>query len=61
MVMPALGLSRKIHLLKAFQTHQPARANSTQGSRALKTSNTTTTTRADTAVRFVSTFASSVM
>ena len=49
------------YLLTAFQIHQATTATRTQGTSALKTRSTSRTTRAETAVRLVSAFASSVM
>ena len=47
--------------LIAFQIHQPARPRATQGSRPRNSSNATSTTAAETALRRVSALASSVM
>ena len=47
--------------LIAFQIHQATTATNTQGTSARKTSSTSNTTRAETAVRLVSAFASSVI
>jgi len=49
------------YLLTAFQTHHPTSATSTHGTSARKTISTSSTTKAETAVRLVSAFASSVM
>jgi len=49
------------YLLTAFQTHHPTSATSTHGSSVLKTISTSSTTKAETAVRLVSAFASSVI
>jgi hypothetical protein len=51
----------KTYLLTAFQTHQATTATRTHGTSALKTISTSSSTRAETAVRLVSAFASSVM
>ena len=47
--------------LSAFKIHQATTATSTHGTSALKTSNTSRNTRAETTVRLVSAFASSVI
>ena len=49
------------YLLTAFQSQKPSRASSTQGTSALNTSKTSTTTTADQAERLIKAFASSVM
>ncbi len=49
------------YLLTAFQIHQTITATTTQGSSALSNTRATNTTTAETAVRLVSAFASSVM
>jgi len=49
------------YLLTAFQTHHPTSATSTHGTSARKSISTSRTTNAETAVRLVSAFASSVM
>jgi len=56
-----VALLRLDYLLTAFQTHHPTSANSTHGTSARKTISTSSTTKAETAVRLVSAFASSVM
>jgi hypothetical protein len=51
-----------LHYLRtALQIHQATTATNTHGTSARKTSSTTSTTRAETAVRLVSAFASSVI
>ena len=47
--------------LSAFQIHQATNATRTHGTNALKSITTNRTTKAETAVRLVSAFASSVM
>jgi len=54
-------LLRLDYLLTAFQTHHPTSATSTHGTSARKTISTSRTTNAETAVRLVSAFASSVI
>jgi len=56
-----VALLRLDYLLTAFQTHHPISATSTHGTSARKTISTRSTTNAETAVRLVSAFASSVM
>jgi len=57
-MVPLLHLD---YLLTAFQTHHPTSATSTHGTSARKTISTSSTTKAETAVRLVSAFASSVI
>ena len=59
--LTAHPVGREGYLLTDFQIHQATTANRTQGTSALKTRSTSRTTRAETAVRLVSAFASSVM
>jgi len=54
-------LLRLDYLLTAFQTHHTTSATSTHGTSARKTISTSRTTNAETAVRLVSAFASSVI
>jgi len=56
-----VALLRLDYLLTAFQTHHPTSATSTHGTSARKTISTSSTTKAETAVRLVSDFASSVI
>ena len=49
------------YFLTAVQIHQTTTANTTHGTSALKNTSTSSTTKAETAVRLVSAFASSVM
>jgi len=49
------------YLLNTFQIHQATSATRTQGTSERKTISTSSTTRAETAVRLVSAFASSVI
>ena len=57
----AAGVAAGSYLLAAFQSQKAIRASSTQGTSALNTSKTSTTTTADQAERLTKAFASSVM
>ena len=57
----AASVAAGSYLLAAFQSQKPSRASSTQGTSALNTSKTSTTTTADQAERLIKAFASSVM